>query len=89
MKKSVIKDIFYGERGYRELIKPPRRNADNLDRICQLEDKLKNELTPQQFVLHEKFIKAIEENCCNEVDYYFVEGFKLGLLIGIETMEDN
>ncbi len=89
MKKSVIKDIFYGKKGYREVIQPPQKDMENLELICELEDKIKSKFSPEQLDLHNKFVDAIEKNCCDEVDFYFVEGFKLGLLVGIEAMEDE
>ncbi len=89
MQKSAIRNIFYGETGYNETAKIPKKNEKRIDKICDLEKELKNKLSPELFELHQKFIKLLEEDCCDEVEYYYGEGFKLGLRIGIESMESK
>ncbi len=88
MKNSVIKDLFYGNGGYNEIIKNPKQKSKRLDKIIELEEELKNRLTPEQFKLHESFVDLIDKDSCDEADFYFVEGFKLGLLIGFECFDD-
>ncbi len=89
MNKSIIKEVFYGNRGYKETLVFLKKDEKRLDKICELEDELREKLTPEQFDLHQSFVSLIDEGCVEETDYYFVEGFRLGLLIGIECMENN
>lgn len=88
MKKSAIKDIFNGTRGDMETMKMPQKRNENLDIVCDYIDELKEKLSPELFALHENVINGLESNFIEEVNFYFVEGFKLGLLIGVECMED-
>ena len=49
-----------------------------LEKAAFLEDKLKAELTEQQFALFEEFEKADSEVSCKEEVRAFTAGFKLG-----------
>lgn len=91
MKKSVIIDVLNGVKGNREStrIKTSKEYENNLTIICDTYEELKKQLPPQLFQLHQKFVDALENNFCEEIDLYFVEAFKLGLLIGIESMDDE
>lgn len=86
MKKSAIKDIFHGFRGHIESMDIPT-DKENLAIVSDTYDELKEKLSPELINLHQKLIDALEGNWSDEVDFYFAEGFKLGLLIGIESME--
>ena len=88
MKKSVILDIFNGFRGHRETMNNMQKNKENAEISCSTYDELEQKLSPELFKLHQKLIDALELNWSDEVDFYFVQGFKLGLLIGIECMEE-
>ncbi|MCL2374918.1 MAG: hypothetical protein FWC82_00100 [Firmicutes bacterium] len=87
MKKSTIKDIFYGSKGHKETMIMPRSNNKNLKLVSNTYDKLKCKLSPELLTLHQKLVDNLEHIWNNEIDFYFIEGFKLGLLIGIECME--
>lgn len=88
MKRSAIKDIFNGFKGYRETMNIPNESKKDLDVVCNTCDELKEKLSPELFNLHQKFVDALESGWAEEVDFYFAEGFKLGVLIGIECMEE-
>ena len=66
MKKSVILEIFRGNRGNAQSMGAPKVTQE----YCEGNDE-------------DACIKQMTE----EVDFYFAEGFKLGLLIGMECME--
>ncbi len=87
MKQSAIKEIFDRLEDKWENKRTERENMENLDTICAAEAELKKQLTPEQFALHKKFVDALELDFCEEVDFYFSEGFKLGLRIGMECIE--
>jgi len=88
MRKSPIMDIFHGFRGHIETIKAPKLSRGNLDIIIDAHNELKAKLCPEIFDIYKKYDEATSVNHCEETDHYFAEGFKLGLLIGIECMED-
>ena len=88
MRKSVIKAIFNGERGTAERMSMTEEEHNLMSVVSDTYDELLNALAPEQKKLHEKFIDARESAFCEELDNHYVEGFKLGLLIGIECMED-
>ncbi len=88
MKNSIIKDIFNGVRGSCETMVMTKRNTDNLKEISVGYDKLKKRFNQKQIKLVDKFIEAYDKNFCDEVDFYFTEGFKLGFLIAVECFED-
>ena len=87
MNKSAIKDIFHGFKGHMETMKIPESSRNNLTSVCNFYDELKGKLSPELLKLHQKFVDALENNWSEAVDFYFVEGFKLGLLIGVECGE--
>lgn len=88
MKKSAIRDIFNGLKGHRETMNMPDYDKGNMEIVCNAYDELKEKMSPELFSLHRKLVDALEENWCEEVDFHFVEGFKLGILIGMECMEE-
>lgn len=66
----------------------PEDKMKVLDKISKTYEELQNKLSPDLFELLQKHISAQEESWCNEIDFYFVEGFKLGLQIGVECMDE-
>ncbi len=87
MKKSVIKDIFYGVRGGMDSSYAPE-DKEYRDTLIDLHKELRTQLNAQQLALHEKFVAVLEDCQCDEVDYYFTEGFKLGFHLALECLQD-
>ena len=88
MKKSVILDIFMGNRGHNESIIMPDDWKKNTDKDNDVYDELKEKLSPELFKLLYKYTEGLEDSYCGQIDFYFVEGFKLGLRVGIECMDE-
>ncbi len=84
MKRSVIKDIFSGGK-----IPLTETNKENLKELAEGYDRLRNRFNAKQMKLIDKFLSVYDKNYCDEVDLYFTEGFKLGLLIVVERFVDN
>jgi len=80
MKKSAIIGIFNGFKGNLESMKAPKLSKENLEILCKTYDELKQKLSPEMLKMYNKFIDAKEAVICEEIDFYFAEGFKLGLL---------
>lgn len=84
MKCSVIRDIFNGDRGNIQAMRMPKEYRKYIAQLTEAYEKLEPVLSSEQLKMHNKFVRALEMNQSEEIDFYFVEGFKLGLLIGME-----
>jgi|GEM_PF-2468427 hypothetical protein len=90
MKKSAIRDIFNGKRGDCGTMYDGSREARELaDKLSDAYDLLVKKLSPETMEYHKKYLDALESSHIEEVDFYFVEGFKLGLSVGIEATEER
>lgn len=87
MKKSTILDIFNGVRGQRDSIKLSEKNKKILVKVNESYGELEEKLSPELLKLHQKFVETLETCFSEDIDSYFIEGFKLGLLIGVECTE--
>lgn len=85
--KSIIKEMINGRRGQIDMIRVPD-NERLTEEIQDTHVRLKEELNPELFTVFKKHVDALYINFSEEADFYFSEGFKLGLLLGIECMED-
>lgn len=85
---SAIKDIFHGLKGHMETMHMPKEHFENSENLCNVYDELKEKLSPEILKLHKKFVDLLESGYSEEIDFYFVEGFKLGILIGLECALD-
>jgi hypothetical protein len=88
MKKSVISDVFYGKIGNYQDIKPTEETKQLTDKIIECDELLRKNLSDELIVLYEKCISAIDEQNIEELRIHYVEGYKLGLLTGIEVCEE-
>lgn len=84
MSKNIIVDyLLHGE-----LDLKMSRATDECVRLIGIVsdayDALLAALTEEQKVLLEKFKSALEDHQCEEVDNFFAEGFKAGMLVGME-----
>lgn len=87
-KKSVIQDIFHGVRGGMETMYPSKEDIKCLDTLSDTYDEMLSKLSPELCELQQRFIEALEKNHLSEIDFFYTEGFKLGVLLGIECMEE-
>ena len=87
MQRSIIREIFNGNRGSREIMEMTNEQRELMSKVAESYSKLIKRLDPRQQKLHKEFIDAREEAFCDESDSIFIEGFKIGLLIGIECMD--
>ena len=89
MRKSIITDIFNGKKGNHETMELSKKLKDNLSEVADGYEKLKSRFNPEQMSFIEEFLDVYDNNSYDEIEYYFTQGFKLGLLIGVECFEDN
>lgn len=89
MKNSIIKDILNGVKGNKETMVSTKIGSENLKSVSKAYDKLKENFNSQQISLIEQFLSVYDKSFYDELDFYFVEGFKLGLHIAVECFQDN
>lgn len=88
MKKSIIREIFYGTKGNSETIRESEEYRELLSESIELGEMLRKTLSKEQKAIFDRFDSTdtdLEEKAGLT---YFVEGFKIGLLIGIECMDE-
>ncbi len=88
MKKSIIKEVFYGNRGSSDSMRATDKELELIKNVLKAYEAMSKTFTNEQKQLYEKFIDAKETAFCEEAENYYVEGFKLGLLMGIECTEE-
>lgn len=87
--KSAIKDIFHGFRGHMDTMQMPKEHFEVTGKkLCKISDEVKEKFSPESLKLHQKFVDMLQESNLEEIEFYFAEGFKLGLLIGLECIEN-
>ncbi|HBN13064.1 MAG TPA: hypothetical protein DD415_05565 [Clostridiales bacterium] len=89
MKKSTILDVCHHSRGLTERVPISDKYFKLIEKTSNLHDKLieKIEAYPDIMKLFDEFEDAVDAASSVEIDDFFVEGFKIGLLIGIEASE--
>lgn len=88
---SAIMQMFYGKRGNADSIGCTPEYIRLIDAVDNAYDCLCEKLEPKT-ELWELFLKykdALEEMHACEVDDHYSEGFKFGLLIGVEAGESK
>ena len=83
--KSIIKEIFYGERGNTETFKPNEEYLKILEKINKLYNVIESGLTDEQKENFNKFCELQDDLGVESADTHFIEGVKLGILLGIEA----
>lgn len=90
MKKSAILQMFDGERGCHEFVKPSREYFDILNDASNLYDKMLEKLKndPELLNLFKKFDDKMEMLNCQSNDEFYLEGFRFGAQVGIDIMTE-
>lgn len=87
--QSAIMQMLYGERGQRASIKRTKTEEELFDEINRFDSTLRKHLSPvpETLEIYER-IHNLKENIIIELtNKYYTEGFKFGLLMGIEIVE--
>ena len=88
MKKSVIREVYYGNRGRFDLIETTEEYKKLSDKTSEAMDELCKGLPPEQKAKFNAVCDFIADENSEYEDTVFAEGFKLGLMIGIECSEE-
>ena len=89
--KSAVLQMFYGENGRMDNIVSPPEAGELLDAVDEAYKLLYEKLQPQAelWELFLKYKRSLEKLLCFEGDVNYAEGFKFGLLIGVEAGESK
>ena len=88
-RKSAIEQMYYGERGNLNNIPSSPEYAHLLDEFSandrKMREKLKN--LPEILALYQKTEKSMNAITSKDAYDYFAEGFRFGLLLGIDVAQ--
>lgn len=87
--KSVIGEIYRGERQFGEKIKETERYWELCDKISELVCEILEYLGGEMKSVMDELEAAFKEREAEAAETRFKEGFKTGLLTGIETAVQN
>lgn len=86
MKKSILKQIYYGETDF-EFFRFSKEWKAAGKRMCESYDKLKEHLTNEQVREVEEHLNDITALHSEELWTYYKEGFAVGFGIALECAE--
>ena len=89
MSNSTIRDLYYGNNTQIETIKPTNEYWKISEKLNKKETEFENTLNDKQKKLYNEVIDLIYEQSGESSEYHFVEGFKLGLNLGVECSQNN
>ncbi len=89
MTKSIIKELYYGNNVQMETIKPTNEYWKIDDKLEAIETKFTNTLNKNQKKLFNKVIDLHYDLMLESSVQHFVEGFKLGLNLGVESSQNS
>lgn len=89
--KSVIDEMCFGLRGTYESVRTSEKYFRLMDKVCKADNKLIEKLKDDEDAakLYEQFKDAIEEASSEESKTFYKEGFRFGVLLGIEISEEK
>ena len=89
-KLSPIMQMYYGRRGSYEKIPCSKEYFKLLEKVIENDDELREKLSayPELLKLYKKTNESIEALHCESADNHFAEGFKFGVLMGLDIAGD-
>jgi hypothetical protein len=89
MKKSIINQIFNGQRGSSESFGVKSEQWEKAtEAVIKFMEQMKKEFSPEHYALFQKFEDTFGILRYEECDAHYVEGFRIGVLVGIECAEE-
>lgn len=89
IKKSAIREMFSGTRGTYDHIELSDDFKETEKKMATAVDAFLNKLTPEQQELFYEAYEFIGDKSAAYAEEHFIEGFKFGMLIGIEVGESQ
>ena len=87
MKKSIILEMFFLNIGYHEQIIFYSDFQYKSKQVYKLIDNFISTLKPKQFKYFNKIINYLDEKNAEECNTHYLDGFKLGVMLGIQAAE--
>lgn len=89
MQQSTIKKLLYEKIGTVNSIKLNKKCLTLLDKTIKLENKILALLDGKVKTMFEAYLDMLDQYDSEVLDFYYIEGFKVGLGIGIECKEQK
>lgn len=85
--KSAIRQMLYGQRGNFQLIELTTEYKELKKKYCEIEDEFESKLKemPELYALYLKVCDANDDKNSEIENTYYAEGFRFGLLIGLDA----
>ena len=83
---SAIKDMYEKRRGHYESVVHGEEYQKCLDEVIKCDDEMREALKkhPKLLELYQKSTNALDALSVAEEDDYYIEGFKFGVLMGLD-----
>lgn len=83
---SAIKDMYEKRRGHYESVVHGEEYQKCLDKVIKCDDEMRGALkkNPKLLELYQKATRALDALSVAGEDDYYVEGFKFGVLMGLD-----
>ena len=85
--KSILEQMFFGKKFKADTIPYTERGKENLQRRMQIDKKFCELLTEEQRERFAEYTEDIIRVFADEDMLYYIEGVKIGILIGLEAAE--
>ena len=87
--KSAIDQMLYGLRGTYESVQASENYSRLMGKVCEIDNKLTQKLKEDKEAaeLYKQFKDALDEVTSDENEIYYKEGFRFGVLLGIDVSE--
>lgn len=89
--KSAIEQMRYGLRGTYESVKVTKRYTSIMGKVCDADEALTKLLKAgsEEDRLYRQFKEHIDEAAFEECESYYKEGFRFGVLLGLDIAEEQ
>lgn len=89
--KSAIEQMCSGLRGTYESVQPTDKQSEIMSKVCETDNKLTELLKDDKEAteLFNQFKDAIDEANSEECETFYKEGFRFGVLMGIDILNEN
>lgn len=86
--ESIIKQLFFGERGQYENIITGKRYKELFEELYEMCKELSNDFNDKQKELFEKICSKQAQIESEAIFQNYREGFKIGLILAFECLSD-
>ena len=89
--KSAIEQMCSGLRGTYESVQPTDKQSEIMSKVCEADTKLTEMLKDDKEAteLFNQFKEAIDEANSEECETFYKEGFRFGILMGIDIVNEK